>query len=307
MPSPILTAVLPVFAIIMLGYAFRRADFPTAGFWDGAEKLTYFTLLPLLLFQSIATADLTQARGLGPLAGAVVLAYGLQTLAAFAFWAMLPRTDGKSFGALFQGAMRFNNYIGISVVLALYGKEGVALYAVVIALGIPVSNVLSIAVMAHWSDERPAHWLGILRALALNPLILATLAGVIVQISQIDMGIAGQLVRILAGASLPLGLLCVGAALELRGLHAQSAPLAAALMLKLAVFPALLWGIGVWLGLSATALGVAMIFGALPCAASCTVLARQMGANVPLMAAITALTTLLSLVTIPVVLLLLPQ
>ena len=103
MPSPILTAVLPVFAIIMLGYAFRRADFPTAGFWDGAEKLTYFTLLPLLLFQSIATADLTQARGLGPLAGAVVLAYGLQTLAAFAFWAMLPRTDGKSFGALFQG------------------------------------------------------------------------------------------------------------------------------------------------------------------------------------------------------------
>jgi malonate transporter len=62
-----------------------------------------------------------------------------------------------------------------------------------------------------------------------------------------------------------------------------------------------------WFGLPATALGVAMIFGALPCAASCTVLSRQMGANVPLMAAITALTTLAALVTIPVVLLQLPQ
>ena len=305
--SPILAAVLPVFAIIMLGYALRRQDFPTPGFWDGAERLTYFLLLPLLLFQSIATADLARAHDLGQLATVIVAAYALQTLAAFLFWAVLRGTDGKSFGSIFQGAVRFNNYIGISVVLALYGKAGVALYAAVIAIGIPLSNILTIAVMAHWSDDKPAHWLRILRTLALNPLILATLAGVAVQVAQIDMGLAGHLVQILAGASLPLGLLCVGAALELRGLHAQSAPLLAAILLKLAVFPALVWGVGMWFGLPATALGVAMIFGALPCAASCTVLSRQMGANVPLMAAITALTTLAALVTIPVVLLLLPQ
>lgn len=307
MPAPILTAVLPVFSIILLGYVFRRRDFPTPGFWDGAEKLTYFVLLPLLLFNSIATADLGLAHGLGPLMLAVVVAYALQTLAAFAFWGILRGTDGKSFGSVFQGAVRFNNYIGISVILALYGKPGVALYAVVIALGIPLSNILTIAVIARWSDDRPAHWLRILRTLALNPLILATLAGVIVQAGRIEMGLAGQLVTLLSGASLPLGLLCVGAALELRGLHAQSAPLAAALVLKLATFPGLAWLSGTWLGLPPAAVGVLMIFGGLPCAASCTVLARQMGANVPLMAAITALTTLLALATIPVVLLLLPQ
>jgi malonate transporter and related proteins len=307
MSAPILTAVLPVFAIILLGYGFRRHDFPVAGFWDGAERLTYFLLLPLLLFQSIATADIRAAHDLGLVALVVVAGYGLQALLTFAVWGLLPGTDGKGFGSLFQGAMRFNNYIGISVVLGLYGREGVALYAAVIALGIPLSNIFSIAVMAHWSDDRPLDWGRVGRTLALNPLILATLAGILVQLAGLPLGLAGQLVTILAGASLPLGLLCVGAALELRGLSAQGRALGAALVLKLAAFPALLGLAGHAMGLSHEAQGVVMIFGALPCAASCTVLARQMGANVPLMAAITALTTLLALITIPVVLLLIPS
>lgn len=303
---PALAAILPVFTIILLGHALHSRNFPGPGFWAGAERLTYFLLLPLLLFTSVATADLAQAHGIRMLLAVGVLAYTGQSAAAFLARFAL-RLDGKRFGSLFQGAVRFNNYIGISLVAGLYGQAGIALYAALISLAIPLSNILAVAVMAKWSAETPPGWNATLKTLLHNPLIIGTVAGIAVNLAGVPLAPVMPLLDLLTAAALPVGLLCVGAAIDVGSLRRDGAPLAAGVALKLAVFPLVFWGVGTGLSLPPMALGVGVIFAALPCAASCTILARQLGADVPLMAGITAFTTLASLVTLSVVLSLLPH
>ena len=79
-------------------------------------------------------------------------------------------------------------------------------------------------------------------------------------------------------------------------------PLAACVALRLAVMPAVSFGLAFALGLNGMALDIAMICVAAPVATSAYILARQLGGDARLMANIITLTTLLSLVTIPLTL-----
>ena len=54
----IVQALWPVFALIMLGYLARRADFPGTAFWPLLERLIYFVLFPVLLVDRLAQADM---------------------------------------------------------------------------------------------------------------------------------------------------------------------------------------------------------------------------------------------------------
>ena len=54
--SAIVSILLPIFAVIVLGYILRRGNFPGDNFWQPAESLTYYVLFPALLVQKIATA-----------------------------------------------------------------------------------------------------------------------------------------------------------------------------------------------------------------------------------------------------------
>jgi spore germination cell wall hydrolase CwlJ-like protein len=98
-------------------------------------------------------------------------------------------------------------------------------------------------------------------------------------------------VKALGQAALPLGLLCVGAALGGASLGQQVKPLLAASLFKFLVMPLTTWGLCRLLGLSGQAAVVAVLFQALPTASSSYVMARQMGGNAPLMATIIALQT----------------
>ena len=59
--SGVVGALAPIFLLILLGYAIRRLKLLEAGFWEPAERLTYFVLFPALLLENMATAEL---RGL---------------------------------------------------------------------------------------------------------------------------------------------------------------------------------------------------------------------------------------------------
>jgi predicted permease len=48
----ILTSLLPVFVIIICGYAFKKSGFPGDDFWPGTERMVYYFLYPALLFSS---------------------------------------------------------------------------------------------------------------------------------------------------------------------------------------------------------------------------------------------------------------
>jgi len=295
----ILGALGPIFALILLGLGLRRSGFPGDGFWPAAERFTYFLLFPALLVHRLALSRLGD-YAVGPVA-VVIVALLLGMTALVCVLRPWLKVDGPAFTSVYQGVIRFNTYVGLAVVLAVFQANGGTVAALVMAIMIPLINVLCVLVLTVHAGGS-ATMAGVARGLLTNPLILGCLTGIGLNLSGIGLpwGSAAVL-EILARAALPLGLLAVGAGLRLEGL-ARPGLLAAASALKLVALPALAAGLCWVMQPGRLETAVLVTFAALPGAPTAYILARQMGGDVPLIAAIVTVETAAALVTLPAVL-----
>lgn len=299
----ILAVIAPIFVLIALGHALYRFDFPGAGFWVQLERLVYYLLFPALLVKELATATVDEAR-LWPVALAVVLTMAGATLLLLALRRML-KADGPAFTSLYQGAIRFNTYIGLAVAANFYGSAGVAVAAMVMAFLIPLVNVLCIGILTLYAGGH-ASLATTLRGVLSNPLILACILGLVLNISGVGLPLgAGAVLNMLSPAALPLGLMAVGAGLRLQSARGEARLLVQGVALKLAVTPAIAWAAASALDLTKLETLILVLFAALPTAPSAYILARQLGGDHELLASLLTAQTAISAVTLPVVLLLL--
>lgn len=293
-------AVVPVALLIGLGWGLRRAAFLPDQFWPGAERLCFVVLLPALLAQGLGTADLAGV----PVAGMVAAIAAPLFATAAVLLALRPRLgiDGPAFTSVFQGGIRFNNYIGLAASAGLFGSAGVALAAVANAAIVPTVNVMSVLAFARFGTARPS-LAGTLKALATNPLILGCVAGAVWQATAAPVpGVVSVALRSLGQASLPIGLLCVGAAFTPRALRARPGAAAVSSAAKFVLLPALTALACLAFGVRGAPAEVAVLFAALPTATSSYIMSKQLGGDAPLMAGITTLQTLLAAVTLPLTL-----
>lgn len=292
------TTLWPVFVLILAGYLMKRKGFPGDGFWPGAEKLNYFLLFPALLFSSLASAPLNNPA-LPRVLAAVLLCLavcGVALLLARRVW----RWPAARFGVLAQGVLRFNTYLGLAVVGSLFGKQGLVLAAVIMAVYVPTVNVLSVLAFSAGQGTTLA---GLLRPIARNPLILACVAGAAVNLCGFELKWgADKLLALLAGSSLPLGLLNVGAALNPRELRGELGALTLNALARLVGAPLVAMLCARWLALPPLESAILILFFALPTAPTSYVLARQMGGDSHLMAGIITLQTLSSALSLMAVL-----
>jgi hypothetical protein len=300
MTGAALLALAPVVLLIALGFAMRARAFLPDSFWPHAERLSYFVLLPALFIHGLATADLSgvPVTSLALVLAGTVLATSVVLVAA----RPLMPVDGPAFTSIFQGGIRFNNYVGVTMAAGLFGAKGVALAAVANAAIVPTVNVLCVLVFARFGTARPS-FKGVLRQFATNPLIVACAIGIVLQVSGLGLppGVEGTM-RALGQASLPLGLLCVGAALEFGSARTWAGPIVVSSLVKFGLMPLLTYAALTAVGLGGTAAVIALLFHALPTASSSYILARQLGGDAPLMAGITAAQTVLAGAVIPIVL-----
>jgi predicted permease len=270
-------------------------------FWPTAERLTYFLLFPALLIHKLALAELGDYDAI-PLTGVIVIVLLSMSLLLFLLRPAL-RVTGPVFSSIYQGSIRFNTYVGLAASGALFLQPGSAVAALVIAVLIPLINVLCVVVLTHAAGSKGL--LALLRIVIRNPLILACVVGVFLNISGTGLPLgSGAVLDILSRAALPLGLLAVGAGLRLKMALGWSRELLLTAVLKLLALPALMALDSALVGLSHMEMAILILFAALPGAPSSYILARQLGGDAQLMAAIVTLETGLSLLTLPVILLL---
>jgi malonate transporter len=299
MSADVILALLPIVLLILLGMGLQRLGFLAEGFWPQAERLSYYVLVPCLFFHSLATArlDALPAREL-----VTTLILSILAVAALLV-ALRPalKVDGPTFTSIFQGGIRFNNYVGVTLAAGLFGTQGLALAALCSAAIVPTVNILCVLVFARHGAARLSGR-GIARQLVTNPLVLGSFAGIGFQLLGLSLpaGIEPAL-RALGAASLPLGLLCVGAALEFGSVRGWIAPVATSSAIKFLAMPVVTVGVASLMGLTGPALVTALLFQALPTASSAYIMARQLGGDAPLMAGITAMQTLFALVALPLV------
>lgn len=295
----ILAGIAPVFGLILVGYGLHRLGFPGDGFWPDMERLTYYVLFPALLVDSFSGKDLSGLPLALP-AAALTLAVLLMAVLLFAARPWLG-FSGPAFTSILQGSIRPNAYVGLPAALALLGPQGLAPSAVAMVALIPVVNILSVAALNRYGDNACSPGFGgVLRELAKNPLILASLAGLGLNALglRLPFGLS-EMTAIIGRAALPLGLLAVGAGLRLTRIRLR--PLVVVVLTHLILLPLFAAGASTLLGLDPLWRTVVIIFTAVPAAASSYILARQMGGDHELMAAIITGQTLVSAVTLPVV------
>jgi predicted permease len=286
-------ALLPDFALILVGASLRRILHLGDHFWNGLEKLVYYVLFPALLFNGLIRAHIAWSAAAPMLAVAGVAMGGAMLLGlAGRMFAITP----VSFASQYQCAFRFNSYIGLAVAGTLYGVPGIAAMGIVVGLMVPPANLAAVWMLARHGDA------GVWRELARNPLILATLAGIAANLGGFEPPVVMlKFLGRLGDAAIVLGLLAVGAGLRIVGAGGTATHLAAAyfLVVKLVAMPGIALLLIRGFGLSGVHADVALIFAALPAASSAYILAQRMGGDGARVAWLISAGTLASMLSIP--------
>lgn len=287
-------ALLPDFALILLGLALRRAMHLGDHFWTGLEKLVYFVLFPALLFNALVR-NAIDWQAAPPLLATGAAAMAVAMLAGSAARLLSPLTP-LSFASQFQCAFRFNSYIGLAVAGNLHGAAGIATMGLLTGAMVPLANVAAVSMLARHGSA------GVWRELAKNPLILATLAGLAWNLAGWPMPQpALKFLGRLSEASIALGLLTVGAALKIRGAFGNGGRAAAAWLMavKLLMMPAAALFVARALGMTGLYFDIAVAFAALPTASSAYILTQRMGGDGARVAWLISATTLAAMLTLP--------
>ena len=284
--------LVPDFLLIFCGLALCRLTPLDRSVWDGVERLVYYVLFPVLLFNSIvrtplqigATASLALA-GWGVIGSGIALAYALR---------LSRRVDARLHASGAQTAFRFNSFIALALAERLGGPQGLAWVAVLIALCVPVCNVAAVWPLARHGGH------GYAREIARNPLIVATVAGLAANLLGLRWpeAVATTLQRI-GLAALPLGLMAVGAGLRFGGLKAGPGLAAALLAIRHLALPAVAIALCLALALPPAQQLILVAFAAVGTAPSAYVLAARMGGDGSFVAGIVTLSTLLSAASVP--------
>jgi malonate transporter and related proteins len=284
--------LLPDFALILFGFFLNRATDWGRSFWSGLEKLIYYVLFPALLFNSIAKQKIdfvAAAPALKTAVATVLIGMALAYLVKF-----ILKPEEKIFASGFQTAFRFNSYIGLAIAGRLHGDAGIAAFGIVIGLVVPLCNVGAVWVLARNSKAN------VLKELVQNPLIIATLVGVLYSLSGLPLPEPLQmLISRMGAASLACGLLAVGAALQLKDVGKNASVIAYFTAVKLIAMPIAAIFIARALGVTGVYFDMVVLLAALPTATSAYVLAVRMGGDGNFVAQGVTISTLAGMLAIP--------
>ena len=292
-------AVLPSFLIIALGLFVRsrgKLDDQSLGKFN---SLAFRVFLPFQIFKNIYDSPMGEAFDLKLLVfGAVglLLAGGLALLTAVL---TEPRLERR--GVMAQGMFR-GNYVllGMPLIESLFGPSGLGLAALMIVVNIPLYNVLSVFFLERYAGgETSARRM--LRDIVTNPLIDATLAGMLakaVNLPVYALPPVGSALKSVSGVATPLCLFILGASFTPANMHGYARSLWITVGFKLLVIPGLALAAAVALGIRGVGLAVVMLSFGAPTAVNSYTMARELGGDSELAAGIVVVGTALSCLTL---------
>lgn len=291
--------LLPDFSLILAGWLICRFTPLDRGVWHPVERLVYYFLFPILLFLSIVRSPINVGEASSLIAAGLLLSGGGVALA----WALphLPglarHIDARDHAGAAQVAFRFNSYIALALAARVAGEAGSQAVAILIGVCVPLINVAAVWPMARHNDSH------ILRELARNPLIIATVSGLAFNLAGLTLpGWLMPSLQRVGATAVPLGLMAVGAGMQWGQLQSSKLLTTSVLAIRHLLMPLWAWVLARLLGLEAVQATVLIAFAALPTASSCYVLAVEMGYRGPYVAGLITLSHIVALASLPLAL-----
>lgn len=293
----VLGEMLVILFAIVAGFAARRLGWLGGKTDQKLSKLLLNITMPAMILASVITGDeLPEVSVILSVLEVGVAFYALALLFAYAVPRFLPGTPGQK--GVWRYALAFPNvaFIGYPVAVALFGPQAL-FYAVILVMPF---NLLSYSLgPLMLAGAGRFRWQQLL-----SPCIVASVAALVLALTRLRPPVlVGEMLSFVGDITVPLSLLMVGSFLAdiPAGEVFRSGKLWVLAALRLLVLPVILWVILQAMGIQELVLGIAVTQMAMPVAVNGTLLSMEYGGDTTCMAQITFLTTLGSILTIPVI------
>jgi hypothetical protein len=306
--SVVLTSVVPLFAVVFLGWFAGRARFLSEA---GVKALVAFVFnfaMPPFLFRLMAGTDLAEIAQwafVGAYALGALLMFALGVAAAALMFRLRPAgLIIQGFGSSFANGV----LLGLPLLLWLFGEQGAVPALLIITLDVILFAIVTMLLEITGRRAAAHRVLGqTIRAIAVNPIIMATFLGIafgltgeaLPEVVDRTLGFIGQ-------AAPPTALFALGATLSLRKVAGNFGPAGLMVGLKLLVHPLLVWVLVTQvIVLEPFWAQAAVIFSAGPVGANVFIFAQHYEAGVESASSAIVISTGLAMITISALLLML--
>lgn len=289
-------AVLPMCLVMALGYGTRRLGWLRREEISTINKIAFRIFLPCLLYYNIYCSDLSGS--FDPLLMAYAVGGVLLTFGLALGYTLLTEKLPERRGVLIQGMFRSNYVImGIPVATALLGADQLGIVSILIAVIVPLFNMLAVVVLEVFRGQKPKP-LHILGQIAKNPLVIGSVLGILTLFAGIRLPhILEQTIQSVSAIASPLQLFLLGAFFQFSGLKTYRRELVTVSIAKLIVSPGLFLGLGALLGFRGVAFVSLIGIFASPTAVNSFTMAQQMGGDAELAGDIVVTTSAASILT----------
>lgn len=289
--------VFPVLILIALGMLIRKMGWLTDDGISQMDKVVFRILLPVLLFQNIYTADFR--TGFQPALLVYAAAFSLASFVISIIWSGIVEKNPPRRAALAQGMFRNNGVVyGLPIITAIYGSSAVGTFSMLLALVIPMNNILAVVILTSLSGSR-FQPLKTLKSVVTNPYVISAVLALGLKFCGVQLPkIITSVTQNLGQAATPVAMLLLGASLRFSAVRDYQRDIIWGVLVKLIGLSVLLLPIAIAFGVRGVPLVSLYLSIGTPCAVSSHIMAKQMGADGDLAGHLVVFGALGSIVTI---------
>ncbi len=301
----ILETVLPIFGLILCGYVVGRRGWMSEEAIKGLNTFVFYLAIPALLFRAMARGPgLIEISIVGAYMSAILVTFVLALLVS----GLLFRTNLAE-RALFGMGSTFSNTVllGIPLIFTALGDAGgVQLMLIITFHSIVIFPVITVLIELGLGAGQGWRSLAIntVKALAVNPIILALVAGIAYGASGLALpGPVDRFAVLLGAAAAPCALFALGATLTAFTIAGDLKETLAIVFMKLFIHPAIMAVMALYVfDLTPLAAAVAILTAAIPSGANVFIMARQYNIYLARSASAVLISTALAVVTLSILL-----
>lgn len=293
-----LNATLPVFLVMVVGYALGQLGFLPPAFCKASDRLTFKVTLPLMLFLDMGSVDIL--HDFRP--RFVLFCFAATLVGILTVWAGAKRflKDKTLVGEFVQAGYRSSAAVlGVAFIQNIYGTAGMA--PLMMLGSVPLFNIFAVLILMLESPEQKGtpSLKQLLKGVATNPILLGIITGTVFALLPVSLpAVATKTLNNLASVTTPLALLSIGASFEGAKAIKKLVPTLVAALLKTVGLAAVFVPVAVALGFRNEELIALLIMLGSPTTPSSYVMAKNMGHEGVLTSSCIATTTLLSALTL---------
>jgi predicted permease len=296
--------ILPIFALVMLGFALRKSNFVAADKWQIVDELCFWVLFPALLCYTLIKADFSQVQ-LGAVTLVMLSAVLITPVFLLGIRPLLRKlwdTKDPQYTTIFQTISRYHGFIALAIVLELFGEAGTAVIALSFAVLVPINQFINIVVLVVYNGNGKFDAKAVVLGVVKNPIFIGAIVGLVISFSGMPVWKPViTMLDLLGQAALGLSLLALGAGLSLKAALKPSNEMWVGVLGRLFGIPLLTAALCILFGVTGMSAQVMLILASVPAAMNGYVLAKKMGGDAELYASTLTVQVVGSFITVPIV------